>query len=66
MKTNPKSLKPITPQERHKMIETAAYFHAQMAKFQGTPEEHWQAATRQVDELIRQMNRWPSGGFPST
>ena len=64
MNQNRKQLKPITPEERREMIQIAAYFHAQLAKFQGTPEEHWEAATLQVDQLIRKMNRWKPGGYP--
>lgn len=63
MKKPGQYLKPITAPERREMIQTAAYFHAQLAKFQGTPEEHWQAATKQVDDLIRQMKRWKAGGY---
>lgn len=57
-------LKPITAPERRQMIQTAAYFHAQLAKFKGAPEEHWEAAAAQVDDLIKKMKRWKAGGYP--
>lgn len=56
-------LKAITARERRTMIRHAAYFHALMARFEGSPEEHWKAAEAQVDDLIRKMNRWRPGGY---
>lgn len=61
----PAHLKPITTAERHDMIQISAYFRAQLARFRGDPEEHWKAATVQVDELIKKMNRWHPKGYPA-
>lgn len=37
-----------TPEERYRMIETAAYFIAERHGFQGHADEHWAAAEREV------------------
>lgn len=42
--------KPVmpTPDERYRMVETAAYFIAERHGFQGRSEEHWAAAEREI------------------
>ena len=37
-----------TPEERYRMVETAAYFIAEQNGFQGRSEEHWLAAEREI------------------
>lgn len=37
-----------TPEERYRMVETAAYFIAEQHGFQGRAEEHWVAAEREI------------------
>lgn len=37
-----------TPEERYRMIETAAYFIAEQHGFQGRSDAHWAAAERQI------------------
>lgn len=43
-----------TPQERYRMVETAAYFIAQRHGFQGRSDEHWVAAEREVAAKLGQ------------
>ncbi len=43
-----------TPQERYRMVETAAYFIAQRNGFQGRSDEHWVAAEREVAAKLGQ------------
>jgi hypothetical protein len=38
----------ITPEERYRMVETAAYFIAERHGFQGRSDEHWAAAELEV------------------
>lgn len=42
-----KKAKP-TPEERYRMVETAAYFIAEQHGFQGRSDEHWAAAEREI------------------
>ena len=42
-----------TPEERYRMVETAAYFIAEQHGFQGDSTEHWAAAERQIAEMLR-------------
>ena len=37
-----------TPEERYRMVETAAYFIAEQHGFQGRSDEHWTAAEHQI------------------
>lgn len=37
-----------TPEERYRMVETAAYFIAEQNGFQGRSDEHWLAAEREI------------------
>ncbi len=37
-----------TPEERYRMVETAAYFIAEQHGFQGGSDEHWAAAEREI------------------
>lgn len=57
IKTAPQKTKPArinksaarpTPEDRYRMIETAAYFIAERHGFQGHADEHWAAAEREV------------------
>lgn len=45
--TDNKAMKP-TPEERYRMVETAAYFIAEKHGFQGRSDEHWAAAERAI------------------
>lgn len=42
----------VSPEERYKMIEQAAYFKAEKARFQGNPQAHWHAAEAEVDAIL--------------
>jgi acyl-CoA reductase-like NAD-dependent aldehyde dehydrogenase len=44
---NKKASKP-TPEERYRMVQTAAYFIAEQHGFQGRSDEHWAAAERAI------------------
>ena len=44
---NIKAPKP-TPEERYRMVQTAAYFIAEQHGFQGRSDEHWAAAERAI------------------
>jgi len=37
-----------SPEERYRMVETAAYFIAEQHGFQGRSDEHWSAAERAI------------------
>jgi hypothetical protein len=37
-----------TPEERYRMVQTAAYFIAEQHGFQGRSDEHWAAAEREI------------------
>jgi Protein of unknown function (DUF2934) len=37
-----------TPEERYRMVETAAYFIAEQHGFQGRSDEHWAVAEREI------------------
>ena len=45
--TKKTSAKP-TPEERYRMVETAAYFIAEQHGFEGRSDEHWAAAEREI------------------
>jgi hypothetical protein len=52
-KTNPaatgnKAATKPSPEERYRMVETAAYFIAEKHGFQGRSDEHWAAAERAI------------------
>jgi hypothetical protein len=46
--TNQKTVAKPTPEERYRMVETAAYFIAEQHGFQGRSDEHWAAAEREI------------------
>lgn len=41
------------PEERYRMVETAAYFIAERHGFQGDSTEHWAAAEKEIAEKLR-------------
>jgi hypothetical protein len=41
-----------SPEQRYRMIETAAYFIAERSGFQGDTTEHWRAAEQEIDLLL--------------
>lgn len=43
-----------TPEERYRMVETAAYFIAERHGFQGDSTEHWADAEKEIAEKLRQ------------
>ena len=43
-----------TPEERYRMVETAAYFIAEQHGFQGRSDEHWAAAEREIAATLGQ------------
>ena len=56
-KAAPASIKPdakISPEERYRMVETAAYFIAEQHGFQGRSDEHWAAAERAIASKLGQ------------
>ena len=42
----------LTPEERYRMVETAAYFIAERCGFQGYPPEHWAAAEIEIADKL--------------
>lgn len=46
--TEKKTAAKPSPEERYRMIETAAYFIAEKHGFQGRADEHWAAAERAI------------------
>jgi len=48
---NRAAVKP-TPEERYRMVETAAYFIAEQHGFQGRSDEHWAAAERAIEAKL--------------
>jgi len=43
-----KAMAQPSPEERYRMVETAAYFIAEQHGFQGRSDEHWAAAEREI------------------
>ena len=41
-----------TPEERYRMVETAAYFIAEQHGFQGRSDEHWADAEREISARL--------------
>ena len=46
------AVKKVTPEERQKMVEQAAYFRAERHGFQVDPNENWLAAEAEVDAIL--------------
>ena len=44
--------KAVTPEERHKMVEQAAYFRAEKLGWQVDPHANWVAAEAEVDAIL--------------
>lgn len=44
-----------TPEERYRMVETAAYFIAEQNCFQGRADEHWVAAERKIAAMLNDL-----------
>lgn len=42
----------ISSEERYQMIQTAAYFRAQQASFQGDPQSFWTEAEKEIDAML--------------
>ncbi|WP_334106304.1 DUF2934 domain-containing protein [Methylobacillus sp.] len=42
----------ISPEERYRMVEVAAYFLAERNGFAGSPVEYWTAAEAQINKLL--------------
>ncbi|MCB5187160.1 DUF2934 domain-containing protein [Methylobacillus caricis] len=47
-----KSTNKISPEERYRMVEVAAYFLAERNHFAGNPVEYWSAAEAQISRLL--------------
>lgn len=43
---------PPTPEERYRMVQTAAYFIAERHGFEGDATEHWAAAEREIALML--------------
>jgi hypothetical protein len=43
----------ISPEERYRMVEVAAYFLAERNAFGGSPVEYWTAAEIQIAKLLK-------------
>jgi hypothetical protein len=43
----------ISPEERYRMVEVAAYFLAERNAFGGSPVEYWTAAEVQIAKLLK-------------
>ena len=44
----------LSPEERYRMTEVAAYFIAEHNNFSGNPVEYWQAAESQISRMLEQ------------
>jgi hypothetical protein len=42
----------ISPEERYRMVEVAAYFLAERNAFGGSPVEYWTAAETQISKML--------------
>ncbi len=42
----------ISPEERYRMVEVAAYFLAERNGFAGSPVEYWSTAEAQISKLL--------------
>lgn len=42
----------ISPEERYRMVEVAAYFLAERNAFAGSPVEYWSTAEAQINKLL--------------
>lgn len=51
-----KKLAKPTPEERYRMVETAAYFIAERSGFQGDSAAHWAAAELEIAALLKKGN----------
>jgi hypothetical protein len=52
--TTQKTVVKPTPEERYRMVETAAYFIAEQHDFRGRSDEHWAAAEREIAAKLGQ------------
>jgi hypothetical protein len=52
----------ITPEERQKMIEVAAYRLAEKKGFQGDPAKYWAEAEKMVDTISGILRESPKDG----
>lgn len=43
----------ISPEERYRMVEVAAYFLAERSAFAGNPVSYWTAAEAQISKLLK-------------
>ncbi|HYD34366.1 MAG TPA: DUF2934 domain-containing protein [Methylophilaceae bacterium] len=43
---------PMSPEERYRMVEVAAYYLAERNKFAGSPVEYWAQAEAQISSLL--------------
>jgi hypothetical protein len=52
--TAPKKAKKMsyTPEDRYRMVQTAAYFIAERNGFQGCSSEHWAAAEIEISRML--------------
>lgn len=51
-KDPPKAGKKVSPEERMKMIEQAAYYIAEKDGFKGDPHAYWVAAETQINGML--------------
>jgi hypothetical protein len=51
---SPVSQRVVSPEERYRMTEVAAYFIAEHDNFDGNPIEYWQAAESQISRMLEQ------------
>ncbi|ESQ13542.1 MAG: hypothetical protein N838_14760 [Thiohalocapsa sp. PB-PSB1] len=60
LQEQPVDLRPVTEvsdEQRYKMIQEAAYYRAEKRHFEpGHEQEDWEAATAEVDELLRKRS----------
>jgi hypothetical protein len=52
-KANGSKAHKISPEERYRMVEVAAYFLAERNAFGGSPVEYWTAAEVQIAKLLK-------------
>ena len=47
-----KDVRTVTPEERQRLVEQAAYFRAEKDGFRGDPQAYWVAAEAEVEALL--------------
>jgi Protein of unknown function (DUF2934) len=49
----PKSAAPVSPEDRYRMVQTAAYYIAEANKFVGNTTDYWMAAELEIANKLK-------------